>query len=103
MSTRWADIYQDHFQQHFGKPFDVQVFHDPHGASLKLGTHDWAMQGFRVYASLGVADRLARDGEEAVGEVILYADVPDPAIPRLFVTSLFFILHNAIPLTSRFS
>ncbi len=103
MTIFWTDIYQDHFQKYFGKPFDVQVFHDASGASLKLATHDWALAGFRVYASTGIADRLARDGEEAVGEVLVYSDVSDPEVPRLFVTSLFFILQNKIPLTSRFS
>src|SRR5262249_48080816 len=41
--------------------------------------------------------------EEDFGEVILFADVPDPEIPKLFVNALFFILQREIPLGSRFS
>lgn len=103
MAAAWTETYLPHFQHYFGKPFDVQVYHDADNHSLKLATHDWAMKGYHVYASLGVADRLAREGEQAVGEVILYCDVPDKEVPRLFVTALFFILQNEIPLTSRFS
>ena len=103
MATSWTETYREHFQEHFQKPFDVQIYHDSDGAALKLATHDWALPGFRVFASLGMADRLARSGEQAVGEAILYCDVPDPQAPRLFVTALFFILQNNIPLTTRFS
>jgi hypothetical protein len=103
MVNSWVERYQYHFLRHFGKPFDVQVYHDADGFSLKLATHDWAMRGFHVYASLGMADRLAREGEQAVGEVILYSDAADKEVPRLFVTTLFFILKNEIPLTTRFS
>jgi hypothetical protein len=103
MSASWAEIYQQHFLMHFSKPFDVQVYHGADGAALKLTTYDRAMPGFRIYASTGMADRLARSGEMAVGEVILYSDLPDSEIPQLFVTALFFILQNAIPLTTRFS
>lgn len=103
MPAFWTDLYRDHFQMHFGKPFDVQVYHGPDDTALKLATHDWAMPGFRVIASLGIADLLAREGEEAVGEVILYCDVPDKETHRLFVNALFFVIQNRIPLTSRFS
>ncbi len=100
----WTDIYRQHFQHYFQKPFDIQIFHDPHGASLKLATHDWAQEGYRVYASLGLADRIAADDEErAFGEAILFADVPDKDVPQLFVNALFFILHQNIPLDSRFA
>lgn len=99
----WTEIYQAHFQHYFNKPFDIQVFHDDEGFALKLATHDLAMHGFVVYASMGLADVLARNDEEDFGEVILFADVKDKEIPRLFINSLFFILQRAIPLGSRFS
>jgi hypothetical protein len=101
--TPWSDAYERHFLEYFGKPFDIQQFYDNDNFALKLATYDWALKGFRVYASLGMATRLALEGEQAVREVILYSDVPDQEVPRLFVASLFFILQNAIPLTTRFS
>jgi hypothetical protein len=70
---------------------------------MKLATHDWARQGFRVYASMGLAEALFQAGEEEFGEVILFADVTDAMIPKLFVNALFFILQNNIPIASRFS
>ena len=99
----WNELYQQYFQQHFGKPFDVQVYHDKDGFALKLATHDWAAPGFRVYASIGLADKLARNEEEHFGEVILSTDSADPEVPMLFVNALFFILHHDIPFGSRFS
>src|ERR1700686_1543175 len=98
----WTEIYRQHFQRHFGKPFDIQLYHDRDDFAVKLATHDLAMQGFRVYASIVFAGQLAANAEK-FGEVILYADVPDPEVPALFVNALFFILHNDIPLASRFS
>ena len=105
MATYWADLYREHFQRYFQKPFDVQVFHEAHGgASLKLATYDGAMEGFRVYASMGLADRLANDEDDVeIAEAILYCDVPDPVAPRLFVNALFFILREGIPVDSRFA
>ena len=103
MATFWSTIYQSHFQKYFKKPFDIQVFHAPDGFSLKVATHDWALHGFRVYTSMGLADVLARNEEEDFGEVILFSDRPDKEVPQLFVKALFFILQNAIPLNSRFS
>ena len=103
MAAFWTEEYQRHFQHYFNKPFDVQVYHGPDGASLKLATHDWALAGFRVYASMGLADRLSLEDEGAFGEVILYADVPDPIVSRLFINALFFILQHGIPLDSRFA
>jgi len=103
MTAMWTEIYQDHFQAAFAKPFDIQIFHGPEGFSLKLATHDWAMRGFAVYASMGLADTLLRNEEEDFGEVILFSDVRDKVVPQLFVEALFFILRNAIPLGSRFS
>ena len=70
---------------------------------MKLATYDWALHGYRVYASMGLADKLIENDEDDFGEVILYADVPDPAIPQLFMNALFFILNHDIPLGSRFA
>jgi hypothetical protein len=103
MRSYWTDRYQQHFQQFFNKPFDIQVYHDAEGGGLKLAIHDWARQGFRVYASMGLAARLERDGVEDFGEAILFSDVPDPEVPQLFVNALFFILQHNIPLGSRFA
>lgn len=99
----WTERYRLHFQRLFHKPFDIQVYHDRDGFALKLATHDLARPGFRVYGSLGLADRLAQNDEDELGEVILFSDVADPQVPRLFVNALFFILHNDIPLGSRFA
>jgi hypothetical protein len=104
MPAMWTEEYQRHFQHYFNKPFDIQVYHGPDGAALKLATYDWALAGFRVYASMGLADRLTlEDDDGAFGEVILYADVPDAIVPKLFVNALFFILQHGIPLDSRFA
>jgi hypothetical protein len=99
----WTEIYQQHFQRYFQKPFDIQVFHGPGGAALKIAIHDWARQGFRVYASMGLADILFRDEEEDFGEVILFADSADKQVPQLFVNALFFILQHNIPLGTPFA
>src|SRR5947209_5333131 len=98
MASSWAETFRQHFQKRFGKPFDVQVFHDADGFALKLATHDLAVRGFYLYASLGLSDRTARNEDEDFGEVLLFADVPDAEVPQLFVSALFFVLRNAIPL-----
>lgn len=103
MAGLWTEIYRQHFERYFHKPFDVQVYHGPDNAALKIATHDWARQGFRVYASLGLADPLYRDEAETFGEVILFADVADKTVPQLFVNALFFILANEIPLDAPFA
>jgi hypothetical protein len=103
MPIFWTEIYQRHFQKYFQKPFDIQVYHDAAGFALKLATHDWARQGFRVLASMGLADKLFQNEEGDFGEVILFCDVPDKEIPQLFVNALFFILEHNIPLGSRFA
>ena len=100
MPTFWTEIYQAHFQKYFGKPFDIQVFNDAENFGLKVATHDWAMRGFGVLASLGLADNLSREGEEDFGEVILFTDVKDKEVGAIFVNALFFILHHDIPLVS---
>jgi hypothetical protein len=103
MAVFWTEIYQKHFQKYFQKPFDIQVYHDRAGFALKLATHDWARRGFRVFTSMGMADKLVQNEEQDFGEVILFSDVPDKEIPQLFVNALFFILQQNIPLGSRFS
>jgi hypothetical protein len=103
MARFWTDVYQEHFQRHFKKPFDIKVYHDAANFALKLATYDWALRNRTLYASIGLADKLAKDEEADFGEVILVADTPDPCIPVLFVNALFFILQNDIPLGSRFS
>ena len=76
MPSLWTGVYQQHFQKYFQKPFDVQIYHDDAGASLKLAVHDLALQGYQVYASMGLADRLANDENEDenddFGEVNLF-------------------------------
>jgi hypothetical protein len=103
MRTFWTEIYEQHFQHYFQKPFDVQVYHGPDGDGLKVATYDWAKRGYRVFASVGLADKLAEIEGEDFGEVVLFADVADKEIPQLFVNALFFILHHEIPLGSRFA
>jgi hypothetical protein len=105
MSTFWTDAYRAHFQHYFQKPFDIQTYRDrkDEGLALKIATYDWARRGFRVYASMGLADKLLANDEDQFGEVILFSDVPDKEVPALFVNALFFILHKNIPLGSRFS
>jgi hypothetical protein len=103
MPAFWIDGYQAHFARLFKKPFDIQVFHETPGLSLKLATHDQAGPNFRVYTSLGLADILAEADEDDFGEVILFADAPDREVPELFVNALFFILRNDIALGSRFA
>src|SRR3954467_7103343 len=103
MASFWTDAYRTHFEKHFQKPFDVQVYHAQDGFALKLAIHDWAAKNYRVYASMGLADKLVQNDEEDFGEVILFADVPDPEVPHLFINALFFILHQDIPLNTRFA
>ena len=62
-----------------------------------------ARQGFRVYASLGLAEAIHQNGDDDRGEIILFTDVADASIPKLFVNALFFILQNNIPIASRFA
>jgi antitoxin YqcF len=103
MANFWTACYQAHFQRFFQKPFDIQIFHDQAGVALKIAIHDWALHGYHVLASMGLADKLADSDEDDFGEVILHSDVPDKEVPELFVNALFFILHNDIPLGSRFA
>jgi hypothetical protein len=103
MARFWTDVYQQHFQRHFKKPFEIKVYHDSANFALKLATYDWALRNRTLYASIGLADKLAADDEADFGEVILVSDAPDPCVPVLLVNALFFILQNDIPLGSRFS
>lgn len=99
MEPRWADCYLRHFAQHLGKPFDVETYHGDDGLPLRLATYDLRFKGYRVYASIGMAEEVESD----VGEVVLLADDFGKDVPELFVNSLFFILQNNIPLGSRFA
>jgi hypothetical protein len=101
MALTWADCYQQHFQQFFNKPFDVQTYRGADRASLRLGLYDLAYRDFRVYASLGLADLLPEG--QAVGEVITVVDDPGPDVPFLLINALFFVLHKGIALDSRFT
>jgi hypothetical protein len=103
MAAFWTDCYRFHFQRFFQKPLDIQAFHDQDGFALKLAIHDWATRSYRVYASMGLADKLVANDEDDFGEVILFSDVIDKEVPHLFVNALFFILQNDIPLGSRFA
>src|SRR4051794_2837993 len=100
MAAFWTELYRAHFEKHLKKPFDVRVFHDRDGFALKLALHDWATHRSRVYASLGLADKLAQNDEDDFGEVILFTEVPDGEVPQLFINALFFLLHHDIPLGS---
>ena len=103
MRTFWTETYEQHFQHYFQKPFDVQVYHGPDGAGLKVATYDWAKaRDYRVYASVGLADKLAEIEGEDFGEVVLFSRrcrQGDSA--ALCQCSCFFILHHDIPLGSR--
>ncbi len=99
MDTPWAQAYLRHFAHHLGKPFDVELYHSATGIPLRLATYDMRYKGFRIYASIGLADEVNED----VGEVILLADSPSKDVPYLFINSLFFILDKSIPLASRFA
>jgi hypothetical protein len=103
MAAYWTDIYEQHFQRHFKKPFDIKVFQGPANAALKLGTYDWALGNRILYASIGLSDKLIQKEEEDFGEVMLVTDARDKEVPALFVNALFFILQHDIPLGSRFA
>jgi len=97
----WPDLYLRHFMRYFGKPYDVEIYRQDDGSSLRLATFDHGYRNYRIYASLGLSERAAELND--LGEVILLADDPGKDIPFLFVNSLFFILANRIPLASHFA
>ncbi|MSU79040.1 MAG: hypothetical protein EXS16_13210 [Gemmataceae bacterium] len=103
MSAYWTPIFQNHFQRFFQKPFDVQTFHSTDNYALKVATYDWGLPGFRVYASLGLADLLACHDSDVIGEIILCVDRADAEVQRIFVHALFTILQHNVPLDSRFA
>ncbi len=103
MPAFWTPIFQNHFQRFFQKPFDVQVFHSPDHYALKVATYDWGLPGFRVYASLGLADLVERSERETIGEIILCVDIADAEVQRIFVHALFTILQHDVPLDARFA
>ena len=101
MALTWAACYGQHFQQYFGKPYDIQVYRNSDRAELRLATYDQAYPGYRLYASLGLADLLPEG--RPVGEVILVADDFGPDVPFLLANALFFVLTHAVPLDGRFT
>jgi hypothetical protein len=102
MNPTWADLYRHHFQQYFGKPFDVQRFQqDEECPPLHLAIFDQRYPGYRIFASLGLTNY--RDAVKDLGEVILLADAAWKDIPVLFVNSLFYLIRRRIPLGSRFA
>jgi hypothetical protein len=101
MEPTWADLYRHHFIQYFRKPFDVQRFQpDADRPPVHLAIFDQAYPNYRVFASLGVTNY--RDDVEDLGEVILLAETAWREMPLLFMNSLFFMIHQRIPLGSRF-
>ncbi len=103
MSAFWTPHFQAHFQRYFHKPFDVQLFHSPDNYSLRVATYDWGLPGFRVYASMGLADLLERREHDVIGEVMLCVDLADPEVQRIFAHALFTILQHDVALDSRFA
>ena len=95
----WPDIYLQHFSRFFGKPFDVETYHQDDGSSLRLATFD--PKAGRVYASLGLSEHAA--ALKDLGEVILMVDDKGKDIPFLFVNALCFILQKRIALGSHFA
>jgi hypothetical protein len=68
MDSPWAKTYLRHFAQYFGKPFDVETYRSATGIPLRVATHDLRYTGFRVYASIGLADEVNEDiGDPARG------------------------------------
>jgi hypothetical protein len=102
MNPTWVDLYRHHFQQYFGKPFDVQRFdQDEDNPPLHVAIYDRRYPNYRIFASLGLSSY--RDAVQDLGEVILLADAAWREVPLLFVNSLFFMTHRRIALGSRFA
>lgn len=101
MDTNWPDLYLRHFVRYLGKPFDVQVYRQEDGDSLRIATFDQRYPNYKVYGSLGLSNHAADLG--GIGEVILLSDDKGKDVPLIFVHSLFFILKKKIPLNSRFA
>lgn len=101
MNPSWPDIYLRHFTYYFHKPFDVQLYRDESGASMRLATFDRAYPKHRVYASLGLSDH--PDDLKTITEAILIADDPGKDVPEIFVNALFFIINRRIDVRSRFA
>jgi hypothetical protein len=102
MDINWPDLYLRHFVHYLGKPFDVQVYRQEDGDSLRIATFDRRYApNYKVYSSLGLSHHAADLG--GIGEVILLSDDKGKDVPLIFVHSLFFILKNKVPLHSRFA
>src|SRR5262249_36733631 len=97
----WPDLYLRQCMRYFGQPYDVEIYRQDDGSSLRLATFDHGYRNYRIYASLGLSEHA---GElKDLGEVILLADDPGKDIPFLFVNALFFIRANGIALGSHFA
>src|SRR5207253_8439710 len=92
MESPWTQAYLRHFARFLGKPFDVEHYRSATDLSLRLATYDVRFQGYRVYASIGLADEVNQD----IGEVMLFSDDFGKDVPYVFVNSLFFILDHDI-------
>jgi hypothetical protein len=100
MSVRWPKLFWQHFQRHFGKPYDWQDYEqDQFSSPLRLVTYDRAYREYRVFASIGLTEY---DEElQQRGEVILLADAGQKDVPFLLVNALYFMIGKRIPLDSK--
>lgn len=101
MDSPWVDFFLQHFAAFFGKPYDVESYRQEEGLLLRLAIYDQAFTHYRIYASVGLCEQAER--LQNVGEIILLVDDFDPQIKTLFVQSLFYIVHQGIPLTTPFA
>jgi hypothetical protein len=102
MNPTWSDLYQHHFKQYFGKPFDVQRFQqDADSPALQLAIYDRPYRHYRIFASLGLCNN--RTAVQDLGEVILLADAAWREVPVLFINSLFYVIQRRIALGSKFA
>ncbi len=101
MGSPWADFFLQHFAVYFGKPYDVESYRQEDGQALRLAIYDQAFANYRIYASVGLSEQA--DRLKNVGEIIILVDEFGPEVKSLFVQSLFFIVHQGIPLTTPFA
>src|SRR4051794_1826185 len=100
MTVHWPKLFWQHFQRHFGKPYDWQDFEQDHlSTPIRLVTYDQAYREYRVFASVGLTE-YAEELQQR-GEVIVLADAAQTDIPFLLVNALFFMIGQRIPLASK--
>jgi hypothetical protein len=100
MSVHWPRIFWQHYQRHFGKPYDWQDYEqDQLTTPLRLVTYDRAYREFKVFASVGLTEYA--EELRTLGEVIALADAAPNDVPVLLVNALFFMINKCIPLASR--